>query len=151
MFPWRSSQCRHGFCAVDEKQNQTKTSYCSQLAFVLVTFYLFCPCLGTSPWQAPLAPGRCLQWLDGGCSSGLGSASYLQVPSNGGQLSCTFPPGTLYDWRMRKVWVMWKRAKCACEGKEEPQKGQRMESVEVSVGYCLCCSGRGNTTVKKKR
>lgn len=83
-------------------------------------------CLGTRPQKALLAPGRCLQWLYGGCSSVLGPATFLQVASNGGQLSHTFPPGALHDWRMRKDWDMWKRGKCPREGKEEPQKGQRM-------------------------
>lgn len=117
MFPWRSSQCRHGSCAVDEKKSKIKP-YCS-VSICVGQFYLFCPHLGTRPWWTPLAPGRCLQWLDGGCSSVLAPANFLQEARNGGQLSCAFPP---YDWRMRKVWDMWRKGEMCMWRKRRSHK-----------------------------
>lgn len=117
-------------CSWWEKK-KTKQKQLLLSAFVLVTFYLFSPSVLVPDHDKPslLLTGVC-----SGCSSVLGPARCLQVASDGGQLSCTFPPGTFYDWRMRKFWDVWEMGKYACVGKEEAEKAQRMEPVYG--GFC---------------
>lgn len=156
MFPWRSSQCRHGSCAVDEKIPNQQNSYCPQLAFILVIFYLFCSHVLVPDHKKPslLLAGVCSDWTEAV------ARCWDQ------QLSCRWQvmvgSSPVPFLQVHCMTEEWERIGICEKGENVHVKGRRSHRrargcnlpMEVSVGYCLpmlCCSGRGNTTVRKDK